>query len=112
MDTHVDIEGLKAAAAETSGLRAELREMDEEILRLRASSKATTRATLWVYIRDNGDGSASAFFFNTEADAERAAELDFEWSGQRMCDDVDSVTLEFDDSGVLLNPSKLSDFKE
>ncbi len=39
MTTQHDIPGLLAMAAETSGLRAELRKMDKKILELRAKLK-------------------------------------------------------------------------
>ena len=70
------------------------------------------KITLGVYIEDNGDGSASAFFFNSEAEAHEYADKAFEKYGQRFCDDVDSETFEFDDSGLLLNPSKLADLDD
>jgi hypothetical protein len=55
---------------------------------------------LWVYMRNNGDGSSSPEFYNTEFEAEDAAKGDDE----RNTDDVLPVTLKFDDNGKLLNP--------
>ena len=69
------------------------------------------KITLGVFVQDNGDGSASAFFFNTEAEANEYADKAFDIYEQRLCDDVDSVSLEFDDDGTLLNPTKLSDLE-
>lgn len=61
---------------------------------------------VWTYISNGGDGSASARFFNSEADAEAYAE---ESGDDRFCDDICQKTLEFDTTPngfVLLNPSK------
>ena len=66
----------------------------------------SVKATIWVYIQDGCDGSATAKFFNTEAAAEEYADLDFEAVGQRFCEDIGQVTLEFDSDGFLLNPAR------
>ena len=60
------------------------------------------KATVWIYNRNNYDGSSSACFFKSESDAEKYAEEDTE----RFCDDINSHTFEFDENGVLLNPDK------
>ena len=64
------------------------------------------KVTIWVYMQDGCDGSATAMFFNTEASAEEYADHDFEAVGQRLCEDISQVTLEFDDDGLLLNPAR------
>lgn len=56
----------------------------------------------------NGDGSASALFFKSEKGAEKYAEKDDE----RFCDDIYSKELEFDENGVLLNPSIVDEDEE
>lgn len=47
------------------------------------------KVTMWLYMRNGGDGSASAKFFPTEQKAEQAAEEDDE----RFCDDIYPVTI-------------------
>jgi hypothetical protein len=59
------------------------------------------KATVWVYMKNNGDGSASPCFFNSEDAAEKYAENDDE----RYCEDIDRHTLEFDENGNLLTPN-------
>lgn len=47
-------------------------------------NSGTLKLEFWVYMRNNGDGSASPMFFLSEDLAEKAAEKDDE----RLCDDV------------------------
>lgn len=61
--------------------------------------------SIWVYVQDNGDGSASPMFFATEADAYAYKEASEEAVGNGWGEDcVYHETLQFDDAGILLNP--------
>lgn len=54
------------------------------------------------YIQNNGDGSCSVKFFNSDEAAEEYAKNDDE----RFCDgDVFTKELEFDEAGKLLTPN-------
>ncbi|MFA5125141.1 MAG: hypothetical protein WC473_04980 [Patescibacteria group bacterium] len=55
------------------------------------------KVELFVFIRKNGDGSASTFFFNTMEEANNYAEDQVE----RFDDDIKSSTLILDDNGKL-----------
>lgn len=66
------------------------------------------KVKFWLYMSSNGDGSVSALFFKSEKDAEKYAEKDDE----RFCDDIYSKELEFDENGVLLNPSIIDEDEE
>lgn len=55
---------------------------------------------LFIYMQNMGDGSVAARFFKTAESADNYASYD----NERMCDDIDHVTLEFDDAGNLLTP--------
>lgn len=63
------------------------------------------KVKFWMYIANNGDGSCSAKFFRSEANAEKYASGDDE----RNCDDIYAKTLEFDDEGNLLTPEPIRD---
>lgn len=55
------------------------------------------------YVQNNGDGSASVFFFKNQANAEAYAGDDDE----RFTDgDTGEQTLEFDEEGNLLTPER------
>lgn len=56
----------------------------------------TRTITLWVYIQNNGDGSAVARFFNTREEAEARHNEDDKEYGECFCDDVYAETLIFD----------------
>lgn len=57
----------------------------------------------WVYLANQGDGSASVNFFNTEEEAEAYAEPD----GERYGDDVYQTTLVIDPkTGKICNVRK------
>ncbi len=60
----------------------------------KSSSKkpATLKVQLWTYMSNQGDGSAVAKYFNTEAEAEHYASFDDE----RFCDDIYRETFELD----------------
>lgn len=60
------------------------------------------KVQFWCYMENMGDGSVAARFFNSEEEAEGYAED----HDERMCDDIELVTLEFDKNGKLLNPAK------
>lgn len=50
---------------------------------------------VWAYTKNNGDGSGSTILFPTEDDAlYYIGDAD-----ERMCDDLEEQTLEFDDDG-------------
>jgi hypothetical protein len=62
--------------------------------------KQTTKVRLWIWMRNNGDGSASPVFFGTREEAELAAEKDEE----RLCDDIDEVRFVVDsETGALVS---------
>jgi len=58
------------------------------------------KVKIWIYIKNNGDGSCSARFFSSEKDAQFYAKDDDE----RNTDDIYQCILKFDDNGKLLNP--------
>jgi hypothetical protein len=65
------------------------------------SEKRVLRVQFWVFIENLYDGSATARFFKTQADAEKYAEEDDE----RFCDDIFAKELLIDaETGELLNP--------
>ena len=43
---------------------------------------------IWIHQQDNGDGSSSACFYKTEAEANAAAEQEMEDFGQALNDNV------------------------
>ena len=55
-------------------------------------SRKTFKIKLFLYIQNNGDGSASARFMAGEALAEKLAEK----SNERLCDDIQTHELEVD----------------
>ncbi len=59
------------------------------------------KVKFWYYMQNNGDGSASPLFFNSEKAAEAYAEND----NERYCDDISFEELEFDIGGNLLTPN-------
>lgn len=58
------------------------------------------KVKLWYFIKNCGDGSCVPKFFKSKKAAENYAEF----FDERFCEDVDSVTLEFDDDGNLVTP--------
>lgn len=65
------------------------------------------KVKLAMWIRDLGDGSVSPLFFASEKRAEDAVEAYMENHPYttRLCYDIESVTLEIDSEGNLLNPA-------
>lgn len=61
------------------------------------------KVKVWTYVENLGDGSCAVRFFNTEEEASAYADDD---NSDRFCDDINPETLEFDESGKLLNPDK------
>ena len=53
---------------------------------------AKLKVKFWIYMQNNGDGSACAKFFKTEGEAEMAAADDDE----RYCDDIYPKTITVD----------------
>lgn len=70
------------------------------------------KVKVWIFIESAGDGSAFPNFFNTQEECQEYADKVGEIYGERLCDDTMEYTLEFDDAGVLLNPSVLSDLDD
>lgn len=64
------------------------------------STQVSMKTKVAVYIQNCGDGSSAVRFFNSEDDAESYASDD----GERHCEDIYTVELEFDSKGELLNP--------
>jgi hypothetical protein len=62
------------------------------------------KINLAVYIQNNGDGSSSVKFFNTEPEAEEFAKD----HNERNCEDVYTVELEFSEEGRLLSSHRLT----
>lgn len=56
------------------------------------------KVSFYTYIQNQGDGSAAVLFFRTREDAEAYALHDDE----RLCDDIEEASLEFDALGNLL----------
>lgn len=46
------------------------------------------RVKFWVFIRNCGDGSASALFYKTKEEAEAASKKDNDTYGENFCEDV------------------------
>jgi hypothetical protein len=55
----------------------------------------------WIYYKDCGDGSVVAEFFPTREQAEEIAKKDMEYSGQRLCEDVETFEFEVEDGQVV-----------
>lgn len=57
--------------------------------------------SFWVYLGDNGDGSACPYYFSSQRRAEKYAEENS--YGQRLCDDVffDSITIDLDKKKII-----------
>lgn len=64
------------------------------------------KVKLGVWIYNLGDGSAVARIFESEKAAQKYADRHERESSccERLCDDIHSITLEFDKNGNLLNP--------
>lgn len=58
-----------------------------------------------VFLRNNGDGSAYTYFFNTEEEAEEYASKDWE----RLCDDVFPETITINGLGQIKDIPKRQD---
>jgi hypothetical protein len=56
----------------------------------------------WIYIKNLGDGSCSAELFESEEDAEKAAEN----HNERFCDDIYPEEIEVDDTPELISIRK------
>lgn len=57
---------------------------------------------IWVYLRNNGDGGASAVGFKNKADAERVSEVMSEKYGESFTDDVDRIVEVYDNADEFL----------
>lgn len=64
------------------------------------SDKQTIKVNFWIYTQNLGDGSCGNKFFRSEDSAEKYASYDDE----RMCDDINKYSLEFDLEGNLITP--------
>lgn len=64
-------------------------------------SEKTISVKFWIHISSNGDGSASALFFDSEEAAEKYAAHDDE----RFCEDIYKKSLEFTLDGKLVTPN-------
>ena len=63
-----------------------------------------TKVKIWVFIEDLGDGSAALRVFGSEEKANSYADhVDSKHYSQRFCDDIDDLSLEFDENGKLIN---------
>lgn len=69
----------------------------------KAAKPQTIKAKFWIYMSNQGDGSAVAKFFSSEVAAEKYASHDDE----RFCEDIYSKTLEFDLDGNLVGPDPI-----
>lgn len=68
------------------------------------------KVRVWTYTADGGDGSAYPAFFATEEEASKYGKRYEELTGSGWGEDVvTNYDLEFDNNGVLLNPSKVED---
>lgn len=68
---------------------------------------------IWYCPIDNGDGSVSVHFFKSKEDADRAAKIDFENSGQGWGEDcVSFQDIKIDADGNYLNPDEMLELWE
>jgi hypothetical protein len=58
---------------------------------------------LHYFIRNNGDGSASALFYNSQAEMEAAMKKEDDDWGEGFTDNGMSETIEVDENGKVLN---------
>ena len=70
------------------------------------------KVKLWIFVESDGAGSAFPNFFNTQEECEEYAAKVGDIYDERLGEDTAEYTLEFDNDGVLLNPSKLSDLDD
>lgn len=71
-----------------------------------------TKLAVYVWTRDNGDGSPSPVFFPTRELAEYQAQLWEERGLTRYCDDISCEILEIDSDGFIVPPNYLYDENE
>lgn len=66
-------------------------------------AKKTLKIELWQFARGAGDGGCSVSYFNNEDAARKAEELYQNDGGSLSGDEVNSITLKFDENMKLIN---------